>query len=88
MFITRTLPCPPPSPLALPQEALDVAHRATQFPGSSTACVLRLDAARGTLDAANLGDSGFLIVRNGQLHFQSPAMQHFFDCPLQVCAGF
>ncbi|PSC71030.1 serine threonine phosphatase [Micractinium conductrix] len=65
------------------QEALDVAHRATQFPGSSTACVLRLDAARGTLDAANLGDSGFLIVRNGQLHFQSPAMQHFFDCPLQ-----
>ncbi|KAL4452019.1 hypothetical protein ABPG75_007681 [Micractinium tetrahymenae] len=65
------------------QEALDVAHRATRLPGSSTACVLRLDAAAGLLDAANLGDSGFLIVRDGRLHFQSPAMQHFFDCPLQ-----
>ena len=65
-------------------EALDVAHRATQLPGSATACLLRLDAARGLLDAANLGDSGFLIIREGRLHFQSPAMQHYFDCPLQV----
>ena len=65
-------------------EALDVAHRATQLPGSATACLLRLDAARGLLDAANLGDSGFLIIRGGRLHFQSPAMQHYFDCPLQV----
>ena len=69
-------------------EALDVAHRTTLMPGSSTACVVRLvpSAGGGTavLDAANLGDSGFLLVRGGQLHFQSPAMQHFFDCPLQA----
>jgi protein phosphatase PTC7 len=68
-------------------EALDVAHRATQLPGSATACLLRLDAALGLLDAANLGDSGFLITGSGggpRLHFQSPAMQHYFDCPLQV----
>lgn len=64
--------------------ALDVAHRSTQLPGSATACVLRLDGASGVLHAANLGDSGFLLVRQGALLFQSPAMQHFFDCPLQV----
>lgn len=65
-------------------EALDAAHRSTRLPGSATACVLRLDGRTGELDAANLGDSGFLVIRDGQLHFQSPAMQHFFDCPLQV----
>ncbi|EFN54891.1 hypothetical protein CHLNCDRAFT_135009 [Chlorella variabilis] len=64
-------------------EALDAAHRSTRLPGSATACVLRLDGRTGELDAANLGDSGFLVIRDGQLHFQSPAMQHFFDCPLQ-----
>jgi protein phosphatase PTC7 len=64
-------------------DALDAAHRSTQLPGSATACVLRLDGRTGQLDAANLGDSGFLVVRDGALHFQSPAQQHFFDCPLQ-----
>lgn len=89
----RRIEVPPPLASADPaaprtaQEALDVAHRATRLPGSSTACVLRLDAGAGLLDAANLGDSGFLIVRDGRLHFQSPAMQHFFDCPLQVRGG-
>lgn len=88
----RRIEVPPPLASGDPaaprtaQEALDVAHRATRLPGSSTACVLRLDASSGLLDAANLGDSGFIIVRDGRLHFQSPAMQHFFDCPLQVGA--
>ncbi len=72
-------------------EALDVAHRTTLMPGSSTACVVRLvpssQSGKAQLDAANLGDSGFLLIRDGRLHFQSPAMQHFFDCPLQVGAA-
>ena len=74
-------------------EALDVAHRTTLMPGSSTACVVRLvpssESGKALLDAANLGDSGFLLIRDSRLHFQSPAMQHFFDCPLQVgwCGG-
>ena len=92
-------PKPPAPPLASSSvdgprtavEALDVAHRTTLQPGSSTACVVRLAPSSGSgkalLDAANLGDSGFLIVRDGRLHFQSPAMQHFFDCPLQVGGG-
>lgn len=77
----------PDSPPAPSVEALDVAHRSTRVPGSATACVVRLDPQRGVLDAANLGDSGFLVIRDGQLLFQSPAQQHFFDCPLQVGAA-
>ena len=32
------------------------------------------------------GDSGFLLVRKGQAVFRTPALQHFFDCPLQFAA--
>jgi protein phosphatase PTC7 len=32
------------------------------------------------------GDSGFLLVRDGRPVFKSPALQHFFDCPLQFAA--
>ena len=67
--------------------ALAIAHRLTKKPGSATACVLRLDPSTGELDAANLGDSGFLIIRQGQIVFQSPALQHFFDCPFQFGAA-
>jgi len=69
------------------QGALRQAHRLTRKPGSSTACVLRLDASAGELDVANLGDSGLLIIRNGQVAFKSPPLQHFFDCPYQFGAA-
>ena len=64
-------------------EALDAAHRGTQLPGSTTACVARLNAAAGELEVANLGDSGLLLFRDGELIFQTPVLQHFWDCPLQ-----
>jgi protein phosphatase PTC7 len=67
--------------------ALAIAHRLTTKPGSATACVLRLDPLTGELDAANLGDSGFLIIRDGDVFFKSPALQHFFDCPFQFGAA-
>ena len=67
--------------------ALAVAHRLTRKPGTATACVLRLDPATNELDAANLGDSGFLIIRDSKVIFQSPHLQHFFDCPFQFGAA-
>lgn len=67
--------------------ALAIAHRLTKKPGSATACVLRLDPSTSELDAANLGDSGFLVIRTGEVVFQSPALQHFFDCPFQFGAA-
>jgi protein phosphatase PTC7 len=72
-----------------PKETLHAAHMRTQQPGSSTACVMRLCPKRTNLLAANLGDSGFAVVRDGQVHFQSSPLQHFFDCPYQFGArGF
>lgn len=67
--------------------AIDTAHRLTRLPGSSTACVLRLDTERKVLDAANVGDSGFLIIRDGSVVFKSPPLQHFWDCPYQLAAA-
>ena len=32
------------------------------------------------------GDSGFLLIRDNNVVFRSPALQHFFDCPLQFAA--
>jgi len=68
-----------------PHRALTHSHvRLTQLcTGSSTACVLVLNPAGNWLSAANLGDSGFVVVRNGTVLFQTPALQHFFDCPFQ-----
>lgn len=63
--------------------ALAMAHLLTRKPGSATACVIRVDPESRQLEAANLGDCGFLIIRNGDVVFKSPIQQHFFDCPYQ-----
>ncbi|CAG8755534.1 8920_t:CDS:2, partial [Acaulospora morrowiae] len=52
--------------------------------GSSTACILSLSKISGILNAATLGDSAYLIIRNGQLYYESPSQQHFFNCPYQL----
>ena len=38
----------------------------------------------GVLYASNLGDSGFLVVRKGELEFMSPQQQHEFNFPYQL----
>lgn len=62
-----------------------IAHSKTTCRGSSTACILAL--SNYGLQAANLGDSGFLVVRNGRLVFKSPAQQHNFNVPFQLENG-
>ena len=69
-----------------PRAALDAAHRRTRCAGSATAVVVQLDAARRRLVAANLGDSGFVVARGGNVIARSRPLQHFFDCPLQLGA--
>ena len=36
------------------------------------------------LKAANLGDSGFRVVRHGKVVLAAPAQEHYFNCPLQL----
>ncbi|GAB4816100.1 hypothetical protein N2152v2_003146 [Parachlorella kessleri] len=71
----------PPGPNA-PQHLLEVAYLSTTARGSSTACILCLENER--LHASNLGDSGFMVVRSGELVFMSPQQQHEFNFPYQI----
>jgi protein phosphatase PTC7 len=66
--------------------AMAQAHQKTRMPGSSTACILALNPEQSAISAANLGDSGFVIIRNGTVVFQTPPLLHYFDCPYQLGA--
>jgi len=70
---------------AAPLAVLVAAHGATQVAGSSTALVLTL--RRTTLQAANLGDSGFLLLRGGQCLFRSQPQQTGWNAPRQLGMG-
>jgi protein phosphatase PTC7 len=57
-------------------------HYCSNVAGSSTACVLVVNGT--TLSASNLGDSGFVLVRDGVATFQCPQQQHNFNFPFQL----
>ncbi len=44
--------------------------------GSATACILTMDASNGTLHSANLGDSGFVILRQARASTASSTPAH------------
>ncbi|CAA0812803.1 Probable protein phosphatase 2C 55 [Striga hermonthica] len=66
-----------------PKAVLEEAYRRTTASGSSTACVVEL-SADGVLQAANVGDSGFLVVRGGRVVYRSPVGRRSFNCPYQL----
>ncbi|KAI4798550.1 hypothetical protein KUCAC02_021981 [Chaenocephalus aceratus] len=51
---------------------------------SSTACLVVLDRRSHRLHTANLGDSGFLVVRGGEVVHRSDEQQHYFNTPFQL----
>ncbi|KAL0383489.1 UNVERIFIED_CONTAM: putative protein phosphatase 2C 55 [Sesamum calycinum] len=65
-----------------PKDVLKDAFLKTGAPGSSTACIISI--AGGRLRAANLGDSGFLVIRGGKTVYKSPAQLHGFNYPYQM----
>ncbi|KAJ6496674.1 protein serine/threonine phosphatase 2C [Mycena vitilis] len=72
-----------------PTKALQLAYRdviadKTVEAGSSTACLLTLNASSGILRSANLGDSGFCIIRASSILYNSSPQTHFFNCPRQL----
>lgn len=52
--------------------------------GSSTACVLVLNRQNSTVYTANIGDSGFMVVRQGEIIHKSEEQQHYFNTPFQL----
>lgn len=69
-----------------PAGVLEKAHSITKAKGSSTACIIALTNQR-SLQAINLGDSGFIVVREGCTIFQSPVQQHGFNFTYQLESG-
>ncbi|PAV62079.1 hypothetical protein WR25_07485 isoform B [Diploscapter pachys] len=69
-----------------PELLLDKAFKATaESPrpiGSSTACVLVVH--QDSLYSANLGDSGFMVVRKGKVVAKSQEQVHYFNAPFQL----
>ena len=43
-----------------------------------------LDKKSQMLHSANLGDSGFLVIRQGSVVHQSSEQQHYFNTPYQL----
>ena len=60
------------------------AQTVAQHEGSSTACILSLDCAMGVLSTANLGDSGYLIERQGRVVARTSPQEHNFGNPYQL----
>ena len=73
-------------PATLLQKGMDVVN-AEAIEGSATACVLALDRDQGVLHSISLGDSGYMIVRDGNVMFQSSFQHYFFGCPFQLQVG-
>jgi len=55
-----------------------------QIIGSSTACLMMLSHIDLKLYTANIGDSGFLVVRQGEVVHRSQEQQHYFNTPFQL----
>ncbi|CAF1607936.1 unnamed protein product [Adineta ricciae] len=52
--------------------------------GSATACVLSIDGQTGRLHSVNIGDSGYVIVRQGYVVYRSQSQEMNGDCPRQL----
>ena len=61
-----------------------ICHPFKPIPGSSTACIVSLHREERTIYSANLGDSGFLVVRDGEIVHRSTEQQHYFNAPYQL----
>ncbi|KAL3633188.1 hypothetical protein CASFOL_022950 [Castilleja foliolosa] len=68
-----------------PLRVLQKAHAVTQATGSSTACIVALK--NQDLHAIKYWNSGFIVIRDGCLLFESPVQQHGFNDTYQLAGG-
>ncbi|XP_017778075.1 PREDICTED: protein phosphatase PTC7 homolog [Nicrophorus vespilloides] len=62
----------------------ELLHHKKPILGSSTACVVILNKENSTLYTANIGDSGFMVMRHGKVIHKSDEQQHYFNTPFQL----
>ncbi|KAE8055120.1 hypothetical protein FH972_011981 [Carpinus fangiana] len=63
------------------ERVLNQAYSKTKVKGASTACILTL--IDNCLHVANLGDSGFLLIRKEEI-YKSEIQEHYFNRPFQL----
>ncbi|XP_078164715.1 protein phosphatase 2C family protein isoform X2 [Carex rostrata] len=68
-----------------PSQLLVKAAAEARSPGSSTVLVAHFDGQ--VLRAANIGDSGFMVIRDGTVYRKSIPMVYGFNFPLQIERG-
>ena len=68
-----------------PKKILCEAYDGNKERGTSTACVALLDD--GQLNSVNVGDSGFIIIREGQMVQSRQITIHSFNFPFQLGQG-
>ncbi|XP_062205108.1 probable protein phosphatase 2C 71 [Phragmites australis] len=68
-----------------PEQVLSKAAEEAHSPGSSTVLIAHFDGQ--VLQASNIGDSGFLVIRNGEVYEKSKPMVYGFNFPLQIEKG-
>ncbi|KAK4378610.1 hypothetical protein RND71_000472 [Anisodus tanguticus] len=68
-----------------PKQVLKLSVSATDSPGSSTVLIAHFDGK--ALHVANIGDSGFIVIRNGSVYRKSSPMIHEFNFPIQIEKG-
>ena len=68
-----------------PVKALRQAYEGNKERGTATACVALLDD--GQLNSVNVGDSGFIIIREGQVIQSHQITIHSFNFPFQLGQG-
>ncbi|KAK8616216.1 hypothetical protein V6N13_017774 [Hibiscus sabdariffa] len=73
------------NPITDPVEVLNRAAANTQSCGSSTVLVVYFDDR--ALHVANIGDSGFMIIRNGAVFKRSSPMLYELNFPVQIERG-
>ncbi|CAH1100039.1 unnamed protein product [Psylliodes chrysocephalus] len=66
------------------ERSIALAEKKFEFERSSTACVVVLNRDNNTLYTANIGDSGFMVVRKGKVIRRSEEQQHYFNTPFQL----
>ncbi|XAR49442.1 Phosphoprotein phosphatase [Bertholletia excelsa] len=69
-------------PLTNPEEVISRSAREARSPGSSTILVSYFDGQ--VLHVANIGDSGFIVIRNGTVYEKSTPTYIDFNCPYQI----
>ncbi|GMP39061.1 hypothetical protein CsSME_00010049 [Camellia sinensis var. sinensis] len=68
-----------------PEEVISESALEAESPGSSTILVAYFDGQ--VLHVANIGDSGFIVIRNGVVYKRSTPRSFKFNCPFQIESG-